>query len=362
MKTQAAICMNVSTRVSFVDQQLIYLLYGKRRTYQLEAKFSILTALARCEPGECPVIRVLTDEPQAFAGWPVEVVRLDAQTLQAWAPDGSYTHRRKACAIAQACEWAQKTIFIDTDTVFLQPAQRLFEQVGAGQFLIDEVESSWAKASRKRHYRALTRGLAATGQLPPDDLQLCNSGVLGLAHENAAVAQRAIARIDDWAAYSRELLTIEQIAFSFEIYGARINQARGLISHYYAMKPYLHAIQDVFFARHGEGFHAYMPALALQVPAYRPLPSWLMRVGVKLSLLRVPRELRGVARKLLYGSAISGDEYLQACKVVWWRSAIDDMRMLGGLDWTNGWPAGLPRLKRRDERVISKIARESLNV
>nr|WP_256583428.1 hypothetical protein [Pseudomonas sp. Irchel 3F3] len=91
--------MNVSSPVPYVKQQLIYLLYGERRIYQLEAKLSILTAVARCKPAELPVIRVLTDQPQAFVGWPVEVITLDEQTLQAWTGDGGYTHRRKACAI-----------------------------------------------------------------------------------------------------------------------------------------------------------------------------------------------------------------------------------------------------------------------
>jgi len=38
------------------------------------------------------------------------------------------------------------------------------------------------------------------------------------------------------------------------------------------------------------------------------------------------------------------------------------MRHLRGLDWTQGWPAGLPRLGRRDERAFSAIARDSLKV
>ncbi|MCE0782455.1 hypothetical protein LU684_27755 [Pseudomonas sp. NMI542_15] len=50
--------MNVSSPVPYVKQQLIYLLYGERRIYQLEAKLSILTAVARCNPAELPVIRV----------------------------------------------------------------------------------------------------------------------------------------------------------------------------------------------------------------------------------------------------------------------------------------------------------------
>ncbi|WP_095064089.1 hypothetical protein [Pseudomonas sp. Irchel s3f19] len=354
--------MNLSSSVPYVKQQLIYLLYGERRIYQLEAKFSILTALARCKPAELPVVRVLTDQPQAFAGWPVEVIALDEQTLHAWTGDGGYTHRRKACAIAYAGQWADKTVFIDTDTVFLQTPQKLFSQVDVGQYLVDEIEMSWAEASRSDYYRGFTTGLARDGAAPAAELQLCNSGVMGFTRDNAGIAERAIQRIDAWTPYAQALHTIEQIAFSFELHGAQINQARGVISHYFAMKQYIHAILEIFFARHGEHFAAKMPGLALKVPAHRPVPSWLNRLSVKWSLKRVPPELRGIGRKLLYGSVIGSDDYQRACKVIWWRSAIEDMRKLGGLDWTQEWPAGLPRLGPRDELAFSAIARDSLKV
>lgn len=354
--------MNVSSPVPHVAQQLIYLLYGERHIYQLEAKFSILTALARCKPAELPVIRVLTDQPQAFVGWPVEVITLDPQTLQAWTGDGGYIHRRKACAIAQAGQWADKTVFIDTDTVFLQSPQKLFSQVDAGQFLVDEVEMSWAEAARSSYCRGFTDGVAEAGDAPAADLRLCNSGVMGFTRDNAGIAERAIQRIDAWTRYAHELHTIEQIAFSFELHGAHINEARGVINHYFAMKQYVHAILEIFFARHGEHFHSKMPGLALKVPAHRPVPSWLARLSVKWSLKRVPRELRGIGRKLLYGSVMSHDDYQRACKVIWWRSAIEDMRKLGGFDWSQEWPEGLPRLGQRDELAFREIARDSLKV
>jgi len=352
--------MKVPSSVPFVKQQLIYLLYGERRIYQLEAKFSILTALARSKPGELPTIRVLTDQPQAFQGWPVDVVVLDAQRLADWTGEGGYSHRRKACAIAHASRWAEKTIFIDTDTVFLQSPQKLFQQVDAQRFLVDEVEMSWAEASHSAYYAGFTRGLTLSGEAPVDDLRLCNSGVMGFALENAAIAERAIQRIDAWTQYASALHTIEQIAFSFELHGAQINEARGVISHYFAMKQYIHAILEIFFRRCGDQFDPSLCKQALKVPMQRPVPSWLGRLSVKWSLKRVPPELRGIGRKLLYGSGIGGDEYQRACKVIWWRSAIEDMRQLDGFEWSQAWPEGLPRLGRNDERAFTAIALESL--
>ncbi|MFJ4064793.1 hypothetical protein ACIPW4_05805 [Pseudomonas sp. NPDC089996] len=351
--------MNVCNTVSFAKQQLIYLLYGERRIYQLEAKLSILTALARSKPGELPTIRVLTDQPQAFDGWPVQVIALDPALLEAWSGDGGYTHRRKACAIAYAAPWAEKTIFIDTDTVFLQAPVQLFQQVDAGHFLVDELEMSWEQASRHHYYSAFTQALASAGEAPENDLQLCNSGVLGFALENASIAERAVHRIDAWAPFAASLHTIEQIAFSFELHGKQINQARGIISHYFAMKPFIHAILEVFFARNGDRFDARMLEQALQVPVQRPEPSWFDRLTAKWYLKRMPRKTRGIGRKLLYGSFIGSDEYQRACKAIWWHSAIEDMRRIGGFDWSTGWPQGLPRLREADEQVVTAMARIS---
>ncbi|MGF6392535.1 hypothetical protein [Pseudomonas plecoglossicida] len=354
--------MKVPSSIPFVKQQLIYLLYGQRRIYQLEAKFSILTAIARSKPGELPVIRVLTDQPHAFEGWPVEVVALDAQLLEDWTGTGGYTHRRKACAIAHASGWAEKTVFIDTDTVFLKAPYKLFQQVDTEHFLVDEVEMSWAEASQSAYYAGFTRSLALSGDAPANDLKLCNSGVLGFALENAAIAKRAIERIDAWTLHASSLHTIEQIAFSFELHGAPINQARGVISHYFATKQYIHAILEIFFRRCGDRFEPRMCQQALKVPMQRAVPTWLGRLSAKWQLKRVPPELRGVGRKMLYGSAIGGNEYQRACKAIWWRSAIEDMRQLDALDWSSEWPDGLPRLGRQDERAFSALARESLKV
>lgn len=54
------------------SHQLLYLIYGNQDVYRREAKFSILTALSQLKPGESLCIRVMTDRPQDYIGWPVE--------------------------------------------------------------------------------------------------------------------------------------------------------------------------------------------------------------------------------------------------------------------------------------------------
>ena len=66
------------------SHQLLYLIYGHQDVYRREAKFSILTALSQLKAGESLCIRVMTDRPQDYIGWPVETIALDEQTLAQW--------------------------------------------------------------------------------------------------------------------------------------------------------------------------------------------------------------------------------------------------------------------------------------
>ena len=109
---------SLATPVKKARNQLLYLIYGNQDVYRREAKFSILTALSHVKNGELPCIRILTDRPQDYAGWPVETVLLTEETLTRWQGENGYHHRRKACAMAAGLKLAEKTLFVDTDTLF----------------------------------------------------------------------------------------------------------------------------------------------------------------------------------------------------------------------------------------------------
>ena len=125
--------------------QLLYLLYGDKEVYRLEARFSILSALRHRKNPADFTITLMTDQPEAFDGWPITVLSLSEETLGIWQGAGGYSHRRKACAIQAGVMLAGKTIFIDTDTVFFKDPALLFKRVTDDQFLMDEFELSWAQ-------------------------------------------------------------------------------------------------------------------------------------------------------------------------------------------------------------------------
>ncbi len=87
--------------------------------------------MSQLKAGESLCIRVMTDRPQDYFGWPVETITLDEQTLTQWQGENGYAHRRKACAIAHGLALADKTLFVDTDTLFLKSPHRVLELIAA---------------------------------------------------------------------------------------------------------------------------------------------------------------------------------------------------------------------------------------
>lgn len=188
----------------------------------------------------------MTDQPEAFDGWPITVLSLSEETLGISAGAGGYSHRRKACAIQAGVMLAGKTIFIGYRYGFFQRPRLLFKRVTDDQFLMDEFELSWAQASRRAWYRPLVTLLDAEFIAPAPALRLFNSGVCGMTNANGHIVEGAISLIDQWAHLGARILTIEQIALSFMLYGRRVVEANDCINHYYAVKRYHHAMYRTF--------------------------------------------------------------------------------------------------------------------
>ncbi|MNH02780.1 hypothetical protein D3C79_620260 [compost metagenome] len=263
------------------SNQLLYLLYGDKASYRHEAKFSILSALRHRRDAHSFTVTVMTDQPAEFAGWPVDVVPLDAQTLAAWVGAGGYHHRRKACAIQAGAQLAETTIFIDTDTVFVKDPAALFGRVSEDRFLMDEFEMLWAEASQRNEYEAFALELAQYNQLPVPGLRLFNSGVCGLTRSNAHLFADVIALIDRWAHHGQMLFTLEQVVVSMVLRDKKVVEANDCVHHYYAVKRFYHAMLEVFFERHGEVFRDELLGLSDQVPNRLPRNSLADRLRMK---------------------------------------------------------------------------------
>ncbi|OIN44264.1 hypothetical protein BLL37_07080 [Pseudomonas azotoformans] len=342
------------------SHQLLYLIYGEQDVYRREAKFSILTALAQLKQGESLCIRVMTDRPQDFIGWPVETIELDEQTLTQWQGENGYLHRRKACAIAQGLTLADKTLFVDTDTVFLKSPHRVFELIQPDQYVMDEFEYDWHYVCKRPDYLKLGRHLSAYGVSAGNSFKLYNSGLCGVQASDASLLETAIRWIDEWTQDSFDIHTIEQVAISFAMHGKKVCESRKFVHHYYADKRFFHAMQAHFFSLHGEAFGTELLARCLDVPQFKPVPSAWQRLCIKWKLRNQRKHVKRVGRDLLYGSAAPEHPYYDVCRHGWWESASREIR---GWDEAEQrkffdahdarWPQQLPRpTKSADEQAI----------
>jgi len=351
-----------------VPQQLLYLVYGDKDVYRREAKFSVLTALAQLKQGESLCIRLLTDRPQDYAGWPVETVALSEETLTAWQGDNGYHHRRKACAIAYGLTLAEKTLFVDTDTLFLQSPHRVFELIRPGQYVMDRFEYDWSTVCTRTDYLKLGRCLQAHQISAKNSFKLYNSGLCGITDRDTPLLEQTLRHIDDWTQDSFDIHTIEQIALSFAMRDKPVQQAKKFIYHYFAEKGFFHAMQKHFFTLHGEPFRPELPRLCTQVPRCKPIPSPWQRLRIKWKLRNKSSALKKVGRAVLYGSAAPDHPYYEVCRHEWWESASREI-----LRWDENtqkkffgphkghWPKQLPKpAKPSDELTIIDYLRKRL--
>ncbi|AOE82501.1 hypothetical protein A7318_28060 (plasmid) [Pseudomonas lurida] len=350
------------------SHQLLYLVYGNQEVYRREAKFSMLTALAQLKQGESLCIRVMTDRPEDYTGWPVDTIALSDQAMVQWQGENGYHYRRKACAIAQGLELAEKTLFVDTDTLFLDSPHRVFERTEPGRCVMDRFEYDWNYVCERAEYVRLARCLEANGISASNSFKLYNSGICGLCDSDTPLLEESIRLIDEWTKDSFDIHTIEQIALSFAMREKPIQEAKKYVYHYFAEKRFFHAMQKHFFNRHGEQFHTELPTLCNDVPRCKPVPSPWQRLRIKWKLRNKPNDLKKVCRDLLYGSAAPDNQYYEVCRHEGWESASraisrwDEDKQKSFLGAEPGcWPKHLPKpRKSADEQIIVAYLRERM--
>lgn len=349
---------SLATPLKKVRHQLLYLIYGNQDVYRREAKFSILTVLSQAQNGQRPAIRILTDRPQDYAGWPVDTVLLDEATLTRWQGKHGYHHRRKACAIAAGMQLAEKTLFVDTDTLFTSHPNRLFDLIEPNRSVMDRFEYEWKDVHERSDYLKLGRDLSVHGVTPDNGFKLYNSGLCGVTENDAALFEESIRLIDEWTMGGFEIHTIEQIALSYAMRHRPVAEARKYVYHYFAEKRFFHAMQTYFFSQHGEVFSQRLVDLCSNVPRVKPFPSAWQRLKIKWKLRNQNGAMRKVGRDLLYGSAAPEGPYYSACRHEWWECASreilrwDESRQKKLLNQSR-WPKQLPRPdKPEDEKII----------
>ena len=310
------------------DRQLIYLVYGGNPAYAMEARFSILSAcyhLQRAgEDGRIDIV-VYTDSPGEFSAYPVTTEVIDKADLEAWYGKDNYNHRAKTCVLQRAVPTAGKTVFVDTDTLFLQSPMKLFDLVADGMVLFDTTYGHWQpfvdpSFSGIDDY-LLDRDIGHKG------MPLCNSGVVGMTRSSATVIDRTLDLIDALYIRSGRLFTIEQIAVSAVAsdFGKVVTQ-QGVIKHYWNRKSLFRSKIAAFFEKHGDS--RFDNAMLADVPLIRPVklrPNTLQRFFYKQRVRRAPAGLRQFFIELLYGTHRYRNEFEDKARQVWFDVAVENL-------------------------------------
>ena len=119
---------------------LLYIVYGDQEIYYDGAKFSILTFKNWITEGNNLEIVVVTEKPEKFKGFPIQVIPITIKQKNEWSLKNKYHFRIKNRGLAYAMDYLQleekdKILFFDTDTYFYNNPMPLFDLINENQAL-----------------------------------------------------------------------------------------------------------------------------------------------------------------------------------------------------------------------------------
>ena len=131
--------LNSNSKANFIPRQiLLYIVYGDDQVYYDGAIFSFLTFMHWLEADSCIEIYLLTEKPEKFIGYPVNLILMSDQQKNEWSLNGQYHFRIKNRGLAFVMDElklvnADKILFFDTDTYFHKSPLPLFDLIQPNQ-------------------------------------------------------------------------------------------------------------------------------------------------------------------------------------------------------------------------------------
>lgn len=310
----------VDSAIKKVEKQLLYIVYGNDLNYQVEAKLSILTALKNAK-NCCFTIRIATDRPEDYEGWPVEVIALNPQILQDWLGNTHYHYRRKLMGLLTLLPYAERTIFLDTDTLVQGDITTLFEFTDK-QILVDTIDGSWQELRYNALIAKVSDYLVETH--PQFDLTtpLINSGVLGFVNEDVAIIKQAVQLLDELWPIDPDCRVLEQFCLALSINKQKTLIEHKIIYHYWSRKEFFQQMGRHYFEQHGYVFQPSLLQSVKEVPDYIIRPNLLKRLSYRLKARFFPKKQRSGILKLLYALGLSEQGYEGKQKIAYWQQAM----------------------------------------
>jgi len=118
---------------------ILYIVYGDDKGYYNGAKFSFLTFKHWLKSDEVEIV-VLTEKPQEFSDYDVNIMPMSIEQKNEWSLNGNYHFRIKNRGLAFVMdelnlEEKDKILFFDTDTYFHKSPLPLFDLIQSNQAL-----------------------------------------------------------------------------------------------------------------------------------------------------------------------------------------------------------------------------------
>lgn len=213
---------------------IAYLMYGARREYHLELTLSVASAIkhTRADGSDIKIV-MICDEANARHDLPVDLIIFNETQFCEWTENGTYTHAAKLNALLLALRTLNGQVaLIDTDTVFLDHPQRVFDRIGPGRSAMHVHEKPIGESPV---WQPLLDSAPAQveGFAIDASSAMNNSGVIGVNSKDIGLIEEALKLM--LSLYKiHPVFNIEQFAVTQALLkGTRVSTVADVIYHYW---------------------------------------------------------------------------------------------------------------------------------
>lgn len=242
-----------------IQNFILYLAYGNMDNIN-ECRYSLLKYLDcyQLKPPENIAVIIYTDQPDFFSPFTdffpgIKAIPISHNQMKEWKGADGYIFRIKPKLIEEFCATQKGNfLFCDTDTFVLAPPGPLFDAIGKGAFYMHEREAILGE--RKSYYfRKWDNFLSSTEVLYngkkllySKDIQIWNSGVIGMTTDMGYIMKDVLSLIDDiYKKFPKHIA--EQVAMSYCLQQkGQIQAAQPFIAHYWNLKEFRPVLADFF--------------------------------------------------------------------------------------------------------------------
>ncbi|WP_244529509.1 hypothetical protein [Mesorhizobium qingshengii] len=154
-----------------------YIAFGEDELYARGALFSALRVMHYCPDAN---IKVLTDKPSIFDGYPIEAIELAAKAKTEMSFGGRYLFGIKAAGLIDLLTRCVRLFFMDTDMYPVDDISSCFSRISPSHSIMRKSEGT-----PKAPYRAIAdKGFLLGDYKLTGSEPMWNSGVLGVHNSN----------------------------------------------------------------------------------------------------------------------------------------------------------------------------------